>query len=512
MFNILGLFVFHQHSHGHGHEHGQEEEGHQHVGHIRVPEEAIQDHQLDGNTPETLTDPMTPRRQKKAISVSWNTPNNLTKEDELSPSMRHRGSMSSRRSHARSRSRSHIDEMPIHPAYLRNEIISKARRGEDSEDTSEDENEQGSYADNVEAARDGKPAQAAKEPSEVSPLLGSGPRHFRVPSFRSSSRPKKLNRSSSHQHNPSNEHTTENKTRSPLLYPVDHQCHKHAQSKSKSSHGGHSHDDMNIRGIFFHVLGDALGNVGVMASALIIWLTPWSFRFYFDPAISLLITLIILKSALPLCRDTAKPLLQAVPSHISVDDIREDIETLPGVRSCHHVHVWALTPQKLIATLDVELDFDFEGKNAARYMHLAREIKSCLHGHGIHSSTIQPEFCTNAEHGHAGITPDLRVQADSGESSSSSASTTVVGEGTTLGAPSSGRNHGTAVSAFPGDATAGCGTGACLLDCHDDCKTGKQCCGPESKSGSGTATPKRQADEEGQRQKGHEHGNGGKHR
>ena len=57
---------------------------------------------------------------------------------------------------------------------------------------------------------------------------------------------------------------------------------------------------MNMRGILLHVLGDALGNVGVIATGLIIWLTSWSWKFYCDPIISLIITVIIFQSALPL--------------------------------------------------------------------------------------------------------------------------------------------------------------------------------------------------------------------
>ena len=49
-----------------------------------------------------------------------------------------------------------------------------------------------------------------------------------------------------------------------------------------------------------HVFGDALGNIGVIVAGLIIWLTTWSFKFYFDPIISLVITVIILVSAFPL--------------------------------------------------------------------------------------------------------------------------------------------------------------------------------------------------------------------
>ena len=57
---------------------------------------------------------------------------------------------------------------------------------------------------------------------------------------------------------------------------------------------------MNMRAVLLHVLGDALGNVGVIASGLIIWLTEWRFKYYCDPMISLVITVIIFSSALPL--------------------------------------------------------------------------------------------------------------------------------------------------------------------------------------------------------------------
>ncbi len=64
---------------------------------------------------------------------------------------------------------------------------------------------------------------------------------------------------------------------------------------------GHSHGgSMNMKALLLHVLGDALGNVGVIATGLIIWLTSWSFKYYFDPMISLFITAIIFLSALPL--------------------------------------------------------------------------------------------------------------------------------------------------------------------------------------------------------------------
>ena len=71
-----------------------------------------------------------------------------------------------------------------------------------------------------------------------------------------------------------------------------------SKPKKKAAHG-HA-GSMNMHALVLHVLGDALGNVGVIATGLIIWLTTWSWKYYFDPLISLVITVIIFSSALPL--------------------------------------------------------------------------------------------------------------------------------------------------------------------------------------------------------------------
>ncbi len=180
---------------------------------------------------------------------------------------------------------------------------------------------------------------------------------------------------------------------------VDHTTHFHAQPKVDEN--GHSHADLNMRGIFLHVMGDALGNIGVIATAHVIWLSDWPGRFYFDPAISLVITCIILASAIPLCKAASRILLQAVPDDIDVEEIRADIESLPDVIGVHHLHVWQLSDTKKVASLHVMVGFvDSQGQGSARYMGLASEINSCLRAYGISSSTVQPEFCLDPEHDH----------------------------------------------------------------------------------------------------------------
>ena len=90
---------------------------------------------------------------------------------------------------------------------------------------------------------------------------------------------------------------------SPVL--TDHSGSSTVQPTASKHVSSHSHGgSMNMHALLLHVLGDALGNVGVIATGLIIWLSDLSWKYYFDPIISLVITCIIFSSALPLGKFT----------------------------------------------------------------------------------------------------------------------------------------------------------------------------------------------------------------
>ncbi|XP_026684067.1 zinc homeostasis factor 1-like [Diaphorina citri] len=75
---------------------------------------------------------------------------------------------------------------------------------------------------------------------------------------------------------------------------------------------------MNMRGVFLHILADALGSVIVIISATVIATTEWEYRYHIDPALSLLMVMLILRSVWPLLQESALILLQTVPTHIQV--------------------------------------------------------------------------------------------------------------------------------------------------------------------------------------------------
>jgi zinc transporter 1 len=161
----------------------------------------------------------------------------------------------------------------------------------------------------------------------------------------------------------------------------DHSTHTHGDVESVSASTSSTYDNHRI-------LGDAVNNIGVIISALIIWLTHSSSRFYADPAVSLWIALMILVSALPLTKRSGKILLQSAPLGVKIDDIKNDLESILGVTSVHELHVWRLDQRKAIASAHVVVsDPDVES-----FMRTAKVITECLHAYGIHSATLQPEL------------------------------------------------------------------------------------------------------------------------
>lgn len=148
-----------------------------------------------------------------------------------------------------------------------------------------------------------------------------------------------------------------------------------------------SGSQMNMRGVFLHVLADACGSVIVIISALVIWLTEWEYRFYVDPALSVIMVTLILRSTWPLLAESALILLQTVPTHIQVDSLQKKLlQEIDGVLAVHEFHVWQLAGERIIASAHIRC------RNLVDYMHIAEKVKEFFHNEGIHSTTIQPEF------------------------------------------------------------------------------------------------------------------------
>jgi len=104
-------------------------------------------------------------------------------------------------------------------------------------------------------------------------------------------------------------------------------------------HGTH-HGSLNVRAAYLHVLGDALGSLGALGAAVLIRLTGWTVA---DPIVSILLSLLILAGAWRLLKESTDILLEAVPAHLSLEEVRRRMLEVGGVRTVHDLHVWTVT-------------------------------------------------------------------------------------------------------------------------------------------------------------------------
>jgi cobalt-zinc-cadmium efflux system protein len=103
--------------------------------------------------------------------------------------------------------------------------------------------------------------------------------------------------------------------------------------------------NLNARGAYLHVIGDALGSVGALTAAAIIATTGWLLA---DPIVSIILALLILVGAWRLMRESTDILLESVPGHVSMAEVQRRILGVSGVTAVHDLHVWAVT-SKLVA-------------------------------------------------------------------------------------------------------------------------------------------------------------------
>ena len=149
-------------------------------------------------------------------------------------------------------------------------------------------------------------------------------------------------------------------------------------------HGGDK-ENLNIRGAVLHVAGDLMGSVAAIVAAIVIIYTGWM---PIDPLLSILVALLILRSAWHLVKRSAHILLEGAPEWLDQESMQNRlVERVPAISSIHHVHVWGLTQQHLMLTMHVAL-----AGNPPDPTTVVRRIKGVLREEfGINHSTIEIE-------------------------------------------------------------------------------------------------------------------------
>ena len=159
---------------------------------------------------------------------------------------------------------------------------------------------------------------------------------------------------------------------------------------------GGSSENLNVRGAYLEVLGDALGSVAVLVSATVILLTDW---YAADAIASLVIAAMIVPRAVSLLREVVEVLLESTPGDVDLADLRAHIIGAEGVRDVHDLHVWTITSGMPVMSAHVVVDDDVVGMEEAHAV--LDRLRGCLAEHfDVEHSTFQIEPAGHRESEH----------------------------------------------------------------------------------------------------------------
>lgn len=143
-------------------------------------------------------------------------------------------------------------------------------------------------------------------------------------------------------------------------------------------------EDMNISAATLHVVGDLLGSLAAVLAAIVILSTGW---LPIDPLLSLLVSALIVRSALALVRRSSHILMEGSPDWLDLGELRSTLEQrIPAIRDVHHVHAWLVGPRETLLTMHASVTA------AANHAAVLKDAKTLLaERFGITHATIQIE-------------------------------------------------------------------------------------------------------------------------
>ena len=145
-------------------------------------------------------------------------------------------------------------------------------------------------------------------------------------------------------------------------------------------------ESLNVRGAWLHVLTDALGSVGAILGGVAVWAFGWQWA---DPAVSVLIGVLVIFSSWNLLRETVSVLMESAPGNIDVDAVRDEMASVPGVKAVHDLHAWSITSGMVALSGHVQTASD---RDLSSCGGMLTELRQRLHDRfGIDHVTIQVE-------------------------------------------------------------------------------------------------------------------------
>jgi len=151
---------------------------------------------------------------------------------------------------------------------------------------------------------------------------------------------------------------------------------------------GHSHDDLNVRSAFLHVIGDAAASVGVIAGAILMHYTGW---YQADPIISIAIGLLILVGTGRVLREAIHILMEDVPRGMSVEQVADSIRGIEGVSDVHHLNIWSVCSHIFALSAHVEIQPEIDSGREGLLHRIEHKLAHEFH---ITHTTIQFDCST----------------------------------------------------------------------------------------------------------------------
>jgi cobalt-zinc-cadmium efflux system protein len=147
---------------------------------------------------------------------------------------------------------------------------------------------------------------------------------------------------------------------------------------------------MAVRAVFVHVISDLIGTIGVLASGALDYFTGWAQA---DPAVSIFIGCLVLYASWGLVREGVDILMESVPSHVDLDEMRNDLLAVAGTEEVHDLHVWCLSTRQFALSAHAVVTAD-----ADRDRVLAEMCHLLQNKFNIHHLTLQLERDNRREH------------------------------------------------------------------------------------------------------------------
>lgn len=168
---------------------------------------------------------------------------------------------------------------------------------------------------------------------------------------------------------------------------------------------GDTHNNLNMRGAFWHVIGDLLGSVAAIIAAVLIMTLDWTWS---DPLASIIVSLLIAFSGIRITRDALHILMEGTPTGLDTGAIVHAISEVDQVRSVHDLHVWTITSGQHALSCHVSVDGNLTVKDISKIQNTISHIVATYR---ISHTTVQIEavdhcndealFCTLPDEAHS---------------------------------------------------------------------------------------------------------------